>query len=42
MMVPSRSPDAPTCSLVSKSTSHHELSVLPEMVLNLKDFAANQ
>ena len=28
--------------LASRSTSHHELSALPEMVLNLKDFAAKQ
>ena len=42
MMVPSRSPDAHLQPGVTKSTSHHELSVLPEMVLNLKDFAANQ
>ena len=30
-------PRCTTCSLASKSTSHHELSALPEMVLNLKD-----
>ena len=35
-------PRCTPCSLASKSTSHHELSALPEMVLNLKDFAANQ
>ena len=33
-------PRCTPCSLASKSTSHHELSALPEMVLNLKDFAA--
>ena len=35
-------PRCTPCSLASKSTSHHELSALPEMVMNLKDFAANQ
>ena len=34
-------PRCTPCSLASKSTSHHELSALPEMLLNLKDFAAN-
>ena len=35
-------PRCTPCSLASKSTSHRELSALPEVVLNLKDFAANQ
>ena len=30
------------CNLASRSTSHHELFALAKMVLNLKDFAANE
>ena len=35
-------PRCTPCSPASKSTSHHELSALPEMVLSPKGFAANQ
>ena len=35
-------PRCTPCSLASQSTSHHELFALAKMVLNLKDFAANQ
>ena len=35
-------PRCTPCSLASRSTSDHELSALPEMVLGLKDFAASQ